>query len=414
MSGVRGVAAMELHIPTLAMVAVFVTVILGALLLLAWRRDQSTDALGWWGIGYLFGGASFALLSARGVIADVLSIEIAHTLLLLGYGFLFAGTRAFGGRQTPGTAFLIAPLIWLIAMRVPAIAADINLRVVVLSSLQCTFVALMAYEFWRERAEPLLSRWPAIILMITHIVLLVGRSVTVTVAPIESHGALFRSPVFAAMAFGTVLYTIAFAFLLLSMTKERTVLRHKTASLIDPLTGLSNRRAFLSDAEALIAARLSRSEPLAVLLADLDHFKRINDRFGHAIGDQVLKVFAMTVRRNLGPHDLAGRLGGEEFAILLPGAREGAALELAERIRRAFAEAADGTGGHPVRGTVSIGVAALRIGTHDLLGLLDRADSALYQAKEAGRDRVVAFGDVPEASLVPAVVPFPLKAAAGA
>jgi len=92
----------------------------------------------------------------------------------------------------------------------------------------------------------------------------------------------------------------------------------------------------------------------------------------------------------------------------------GAALELAERIRRVFAEATDGIGGHPVRGTVSIGVAALRIGTHDLLGLLDRADSALYQAKEAERDRVVAFGDVLEAPLSPAIVPFPMKAAAGA
>jgi diguanylate cyclase (GGDEF)-like protein len=404
---------MELHIPTLAMVAVFVAAILGALLLLAWRRDQSTDALGWWGMGYLLGGASFALLSARGAIADVLSIEIANTLVLLGYGFLFAGARAFSGRTTPGTAFLIAPLIWLIAMRVPAIAADINLRVIVVSSLQGTFVGLMAYEFWRERAEPLLSRWPAIILLTTHVVILTGRAVTVTVAPIESHGALFRSPVFAVMSFGTVLYTITFAFLLLSMTKERTVLRHKTASLIDPLTGLANRRAFLSDAEALIAARLSRSEPLAVLLADLDRFKMINDRFGHAVGDQVLKVFAAAVRRNIGAHDLAGRLGGEEFAILLPGARENAALALADRIRRAFAQAADEIGGHSIRGTVSIGVAALRIGTHDLLGLLDRADSALYQAKEAGRDRVVAFGDVPEASLAPAVVPFPLKVAAG-
>jgi diguanylate cyclase (GGDEF)-like protein len=405
---------MELHIPTLAMVAVFVAAILGALLLLAWRRDQSTDALGWWGIGYLLGGASFALLSARGVIADVLSIEIANTLLLLGYGFLFAGTRAFGGRETPGTALIIAPLVWLTAMRIPAIAGDINLRIVVVSSLQCTFVGLMAYELWRERAEPLLSRWPAIILLCTHMVVLSGRSITVMIAPIVSHGQLFRSPVFAVLTFGTVLYTITFAFLLLAMTKERTVLRHKTASLLDSLTGLANRRAFLSDAEALVDARLSRSEPLAVLVADLDRFKMINDRFGHAVGDQVLKAFATAVRRGIGAHDLAGRLGGEEFAILLPDAREDAAIELAERIRHAFAQAASEIGGHPVNGTVSIGVAAVRIGTHDLLGLLDRADSALYQAKKAGRDRVVAFGDVPEAPLVPAAAPLRLAAAAEA
>ena len=115
---------MQLHIPTLALVAVFVTVILGALLLLAGRRDQSTDALAWWGTGYLIGGVSFALLSARGEIPDVLSIEIANGLLLLGYTFLLAGMRAFSGRETPVTAFVVAPLIWLTAMQVPAIANE--------------------------------------------------------------------------------------------------------------------------------------------------------------------------------------------------------------------------------------------------------------------------------------------------
>jgi diguanylate cyclase (GGDEF)-like protein len=402
---------MEIHIPTLALVAVFVTVILGALLLLAWRRGQSTDALVWWGTGYLIGGISFALLSARGLIPNVLSIEIANALLLLGYGFLYAGTRAFGGRDTPVTVFLIAPLIWLTAMQLPAIAAEINLRVVVISSLQCVFVALMAYELWRERAEPLLSRWPAILLLLTHVLVLNARMVTVTLTPIGSQDEFLRSPAFAVMAFGTVLYTIAFAFLLLSMTKERTELRYKTDASIDPLTGLANRRAFMSDVETAIAIRSSRSEPLAVLLADLDHFKKINDVFGHAIGDRVLKVFAATLHRCIGAGDLSGRLGGEEFAILLPGRTEAEAIEVAERIRRTFAQHAAEIDGHTVAATVSIGVAAARIGAHDLLGLLARADGALYQAKAGGRNRVVAFADEDARDGVPTVVPMRLRAA---
>ena len=121
---------------------------------------------------------SFGLLAARGSIPDVFSIEIANGLLLLGYGFLLAGTRAFSGRETPATAFLIAPLVWLTAMQVPAIASDINLRVVIVSSMQCTFVLLMAYEFWRERAEPLLSRWPTIFVLCTHAVILPGRMIS--------------------------------------------------------------------------------------------------------------------------------------------------------------------------------------------------------------------------------------------
>jgi diguanylate cyclase (GGDEF)-like protein len=127
--------------------------------------------------------------------------------------------------------------------------------------------------------------------------------------------------------------------------------------------------------------------------------------YGHAIGDRVLRAFAAALHRCLGVDDLAGRLGGEEFAVLLPGQSEVPALALAERIRLAFAEAASEIDGRAINGTVSIGVAASRIGGHDLDGLLGRADSALYQAKEAGRNRVAVFaGDsvACDAPLVPA------------
>jgi diguanylate cyclase (GGDEF)-like protein len=407
---------MELHIPTLALVAVFITVILGALLLFAWRRDQSTAALAWWGVGYLVGGASFGLLAARGTIPNVLSIEIANALVLVSYGLLFAGMRAFSGRETPVTVFLIAPLIWLIAMRVPAIANDINLRVVTVSSLQCGFVLLAAHELWRERAEALLSRWPAIILLLTHAVMLNARMITVLSAPIISDRDFHGSPAFAIMAFGTVLYTIAFAFLLLSMTKERGELRHKIAALIDPLTGLANRRAFMTDAEAMIASRSARSEPIAVLLADLDHFKKINDAFGHSAGDRVLKTFAATLGRCLDQDALAGRIGGEEFAILLAERTEAAAIAVAERLRAAFADAAAAIDGRALGATVSIGVAASRIGAHDLTGLLGRADDALYRAKASGRNRVAAFSaDAERGEAAPAksatVTPLRLRAA---
>jgi len=379
---------MVLHVPTLAVIAVFVTTILGVLLVLAWSRDRTSYALLWWGSGYLAGATSFALLSARGVVPDVLSIEMANTAVLLGYGFMFAGTRAFNGRETPLTALLVAPLIWLTAMQTPAIAADINLRIVVVTLCQCGFIVLMAYEFWRERAEPLLSRWPTIIVLLTQMVVLSLRLPAVLLTPLTATHDFFRSPTFAVMAFATVLYTITFAFLLLSMTKERGELRHKTAALVDPLTGLANRRAFLSNADEFVARNSDRREPLTVILADLDRFKAVNDRFGHAIGDRVLQVFAETVTRTLHATDLSGRLGGEEFAFLLPATSTTDAISLAERIRLGFAEAARAVGGETVAPTVSLGVATCSDPAMHISELMIAADRALYRAKADGRNRV--------------------------
>jgi diguanylate cyclase (GGDEF)-like protein len=394
-----------LHVPTLAMVAVFVTTILGALLLFAWRRDQRTYALLWWGTSFLLGAASFALLSARGVIPDVLSIEVANAATLSSYACLLAGARAFNGRETPPTVFLIAPLIWLIAMQVPAVVADINLRIVIVTSCQCIFLALTVYEFWRERAEPLLSRWPAIVVLVSQMVALSVRVALVILTPLTAMHDFFRSPTFAVMAFTTVLYTITVAFLLLSMTKERGELRHKTAALVDPLTGLANRRAFLADADEYMSRNGKRGEPLTVMLADLDRFKAINDRFGHAVGDRVLQVFAEMVRRTLRANDLSGRMGGEEFAFLMPGTGAAEAARVAERIRTHFVDAARSIDGHAVAPTVSVGVATTAASMVQLADLMAAADRALYRAKAEGRNRVALVDcDAPDDD-APSIVP---------
>ena len=184
-----------------------------------------------------------------------------------------------------------------------------------------------------------------------------------------------------------MLYTITFAFLLLSMVKERGELRHKTAALIDPLTGLANRRAFLGEADDFMARAPKHGESLTVMLADLDRFKAVNDQFGHAIGDRVLQIFADTITRTLRATDMSGRLGGEEFAFLMPGTNAAEAERIAERIRIQFADAARKVGGLAVNATVSVGVATA-IAPAQLADLIGVADGALYRAKAEGRNRV--------------------------
>ena len=191
-----------------------------------------------------------------------------------------------------------------------------------------------------------------------------------------------------------LLFSIATAFILLAMAKERTELRHKIAALIDPLTGIANRRSFLMGAEKMRLRLLASKRPSAVLVIDLDQFKTVNDRFGHAVGDCVLRQFAKTATSVLRAGDLLGRIGGEEFACVLSNADSDTAYAIAERLRSGFAQAAVSVDGYNVKATVSIGLVANHDAIFDMSELIVLADRALYRAKERGRDRVeVAVAD---------------------
>lgn len=179
-----------------------------------------------------------------------------------------------------------------------------------------------------------------------------------------------------------------------ALTKKRTELAHKQAAMTDPLTGLFNRRAFIDCAERRLKQHERDRTALAFLVFDLDWFKSVNDTHGHAIGDLALRLFAGILRTNLRADDIAGRLGGEEFAAVLSGTDEISAARIAERIREKFAEAGEKIEGASVEVTVSVGVAGCRAEeAADLERLGEAADEALYRAKSHGRNRVERAGD---------------------
>ena len=157
----------------------------------------------------------------------------------------------------------------------------------------------------------------------------------------------------------------------------------------DMLTGLPNRRQFMARlAEELARVQRNPSHQAALMILDLDHFKRINDRLGHPAGDKVLRMFAQLLREELRKVDSAGRIGGEEFAVLLPETDLAAARIFGERLRAKVAEASCGQSECPATVTVSIGIAQLEPADADIGAVLSSADQALYQAKKVGRNRV--------------------------
>ncbi len=163
-------------------------------------------------------------------------------------------------------------------------------------------------------------------------------------------------------------------------------LRH--CATTDPLTGIYDRRHFmeLGKKEAERAFRYQR--PLSVMLIDIDHFKQVNDSLGHAAGDQVLKRLSTIIRNTLRCNDIFGRLGGDEFAVITPELEKGAAVHLAERLRRSL----EGPGtDSELRITVSIGVTCVMPDDEDIAATLHRADRAMYQSKDLGRNRVISI-----------------------
>lgn len=171
-----------------------------------------------------------------------------------------------------------------------------------------------------------------------------------------------------------------------------SVARTVEMAVTDPLTGLYNRRYLDSHLQNLFDRAVARKRPLAIMLADIDRFKSINDTWGHDAGDAILKEVAARLRRNLRGIDLVCRYGGEEFVIVMPDTELAVAEKVAERIRLEIAEGPFSTGeGRPsIAVTSSLGVAALKEGSDTVAALMKRADVALYEAKTGGRNRVVA------------------------
>ena len=308
----------------------------------------------------------------------------ANTAIILGTGVeVGAYCTLFGVTRWKRVLYPCTALALLVFHAARFGHASQNELLILMSMIIALFTGAMALMLLRPGASPLRR-----LIGINDLLFFIVISARAYSAVVSGQMTLFSPGLVQSLTYLTgylLMIVNGFGFLLLCKQKDDQAMA--LLATIDSLTGLVNRRAFFerTDSARLLATRLR--SPISLMMIDIDHFKRLNDRFGHATGDEALCVFAATARQALRDHDIMGRLGGEEFALVLPGTDMEGALQAAERLRSAIAAAVLPTSGNQYSMTVSIGVVVIDPNEH-INSALARADHALYAAKSAGRDRV--------------------------
>jgi diguanylate cyclase (GGDEF)-like protein len=381
---------MSLDSITLYLVAAMVAALLGAMLLFfAWQ--ERSGALRWWGTAYLLGAASVALWTLVGSTQGEIVSAALSAAGLVACGMVWNAARVFHGRKPNLPGLLLGAILWTAAVLTLSPSA-VALRTTIGAGIVATYTALTATQLWSERRKNLQRHWPSVLVPLLHgftlmLPILLGNI-------LRANDPQFSSSVWVTIfAIEMVLYAVGTVFVIFMLVSERAVIAHKRAASVDPLTGMFNRRGFAEACARVIEREANAGRPVTVMILDIDHFKSINDRFGHPAGDEILKLFSTVMVNNLRISDLSGRIGGEEFAALLACPLDEGVL-VAERVREAFEASGIVVEEGPVETTVSIGVAGGPAGT-ELEVLLAAADTALYQAKRGGRNRVEAAEELP-------------------
>jgi diguanylate cyclase (GGDEF)-like protein len=381
---------MSLDTRTLYLVAAMVAAMLGAMLLL-FGKQESIPALKWWGSAYLLGAASVAIPT---LASNTLGEWPALALNAAGYvacGMVWNASRVFHGRRTNVPGLFFGAVAWITTVMTLAPEPAV-LPMTIGAGIVAIYAALTATELWSDRRRTLQKRWLAVAVPMLHgfvLMLPILLGYLLLQGDEKFSGSIWTT----IFAIELVLYAVGTVFIIFMLVSERAVTAHRTLASIDPLTGVFNRRGFAEATSRVIEREACAGRPITVLIFDLDHFKLINDRFGHPAGDEILKLFAVILVNTLRITDLSGRIGGEEFAALLPCSLEEGVMT-AGRVREAFANSGIVVEDGPVDTTVSIGVAGGPAGT-ELEVLLVAADAALYKAKRGGRNRVEVAEELP-------------------
>jgi len=377
---------MMLDTATLRVVLALVTLTLLLLFyFITFRRTRAAYS-GWWCMALLLFLAGTSAYLLNGTVHQVWANPSGNILLVAGSASIWAGARSLRDVSTSRWLLAAGPAVVAIFSALDRPATNIWAGGAVYLAFMCALVGLACRElFLLDRDYSRVHRplaFGAGVLALFYL----GRLVAFLAD--GPHGPVFTA-VFGSVtttAFSTVTLVVA-SFTMAELSYEQLTRDLRARATVDGLTGLLNRAAFIDLAEDELR-RLRRSRTTATLiLADLDHFKAINDEFGHSAGDSALQAFARACAGTVRSTDLVGRYGGEEFIVLLPGVTPERAQEIAADISRRLHQS--GPEASPRLPTVSYGIASTDAGPGDLAAVVASADAALYQAKTLGRDRAV-------------------------
>lgn len=381
---------MSAHIPTLLAMIVLISLIM-ALCIAVVGSEPKRDGLGWWSAALLTNALGHFLFMLRGQVPDAFSVVLANVLLSCVLTAMAAAVGQFQGRSLPWWALALPPAA--VGFCTAIFDGNYLLRVAavgVVLALQSLWVLRVAVD--RRYVAPGRGLWLLIAGLSSEAFILGSRALIAAFLGDSATGILQSSMLQTLTFVGSVVVVLVCSLGFVFMLRDRADETNRRLAALDPLTGAANRRLLLGSLSRDIARAVRTGAPLAVLMVDIDHFKKVNDQHGHLVGDAVLRHLVNVLRAKVREQDLVGRYGGEEFLLLLADTSPQGAAQLAEVLRQAVAAAphplASAPGG-AIAITVSIGVfgGTLQAGdTADML--IEAADRALYRAKNLGRNRV--------------------------
>lgn len=376
---------MNLDLPTLMVMQSFALACAGAVMIFAWSQDRTISVLALWGIANIVAAGGILSLMLGFTMHQPVWLALGGILLPLQAGLMWRAARIVDTKPAPVVLTLLGPVIVGLSGAVPVLR-DVTGSLSLVAGVVYTLA--VATTLWLGRQERLAARWPLIILSAVHAAaLLVGTYSTFNGSTSQDVVPSVTS-LFGFIYFESIVFALGTSVFIYALVKERNEAAGRMAALIDPLSGIANRAGFLENAGRLMERCRRSGAPVSVMMFDLDRFKTVNDRHGHAIGDAVIRKFCEITTSALRPNDVFGRLGGEEFAVVLPGSSIEAAYVRAERIRASFAESCQFVQGRQVNATVSGGVSVSLNAGQTLDVLLEDSDFALYGAKAEGRNRI--------------------------